>query len=250
MLRYLEPAIYQKSKGLVATAYSNDTREVLIMSHLPKVKFIADRIAAKLPPSVERDDLYGAGIIGLIDAVERFDDSRGVAFTTFAEMRVRGAILDSLRSLDWASRSTRRRAREVRATFVQLEQENGRTATEDEAAVRMKISVKELRETLQDVRGLQMTNLDERDDETGISLADNICDTSASQLEEIESTQQRRLLELAIDKLPERERQVIALYYLEELTMKEIAEVMGVTESRISQLKSQAAARLRASLPK
>ena len=218
------------------------------MSHLPKVKFIADRIAAKLPPSVERDDLYGAGVIGLIDAVERFDNSRGVAFTTFAEMRVRGAILDNLRSLDWASRSTRRRAREVQAASAQLEQENGRAATETEVAAQMKISVTELRESLQDIRGLRVSTLDECDEETGISLADNICDTSASQLEKIEIAEQRRLLSIAVDKLPERERQVIALYYLEEMTMKEIAEVLGVTESRVSQLKSQAAARLRKNL--
>ncbi len=246
---YSSLAMYKRLKGFASDSYTHDAREILIMSHLPKVKFIADRIAAKLPPSIERDDLYGAGVIGLIDAVERFDDSRGVAFTTFAEMRVRGAILDNLRSLDWASRATRRRAREVQAAYAQLEQENGRAAAESEVAEQMKISITELRETLQDIRGLRITNLDERDEVTGLSFSDLISDSAISPLERLEDTEHRRLLALAVDKLPERERQVIALYYLEELTMKEISEVLGVTESRVSQLRTQAAARLRANLP-
>jgi RNA polymerase sigma factor FliA len=249
MLRY-SPSAYQSPNPYLAGQYSADARETLIIDHLPKVRYIADRIAAKLPPSVERDDLYGAGVIGLIDAVERYDESRGVAFTTFAEMRVRGAILDNLRSLDWASRSSRRRAREIQAAYAKLEQTFGRPATEEEVAADMKIPVAELRETLQEIRGLKITNLDECDEETGLSLAEMIADRSATQLDTLERTQQRQRLAKAIDKLPERERQVIALYYVKELTMKEIAEVLGVTESRVSQLKSQAAARLRATLSK
>jgi RNA polymerase sigma factor FliA len=249
MLRY-SPSTYQNPNPYLAGQYSADARETLIIDHLPKVRYIADRIAAKLPPSVERDDLYGAGVIGLIDAVERYDESRGVAFTTFAEMRVRGAILDNLRSLDWASRSSRRRAREIQAAYSKLEQTYGRPATEDEVATEMKIAVAELRESLQEIRGLKITNLDECDEETGLSLAEMIADRSATQLDTLERTQQRQRLCKAIEKLPERERQVIALYYVKELTMKEIAEVLGVTESRVSQLKSQAAARLRATLSK
>lgn len=252
MLQYSAPTIYQKFSGYAPagdTVAANE-RETLITTYLPKVKYIADRIAARLPPSVERNDLYGAGVVGLIDAVERFDASRGVAFTTFAEMRVRGAILDNLRALDWASRTTRRRAREVQAAYAALEQEQGRSATEEEVALRMKISLPELRETLQDMRGLAITNLDERDSETGLSFSEMVSDNSISPLEQIEKNQLRRLLAGAIDKLPERERQVIALYYLEELTMKEIGEVLGVTESRVSQLRSQAIVRLRANLPK
>src|SRR5438094_782669 len=130
MLSTSAPAIYKKVNTQPSQAYSPDERERLIMSHLSKVKFIADRIAVKLPPSVERDDLYGAGVIGLIDAVERFDSTRGIAFTTFAEMRVRGAILDNLRLLDWASRTTRRRAREVQAAYNDLESEKGRAVTD------------------------------------------------------------------------------------------------------------------------
>lgn len=248
MFRYSTRATYQTSTPLIVDRSSADARETLIIEHLPKVKYIADRMAAKLPPSVERDDLYGAGVIGLIDAVERYDESRGVAFTTFAEMRVRGAILDNLRSLDWAPRSSRKRAREIQAAYSKLEQEAGRPATEEEVATCMKISVAELRDALQEIRGLKITNLDECDEGTGLSLAEIISDKSATQLDRIEKKQQRQILANAIDKLPERERQIIALYYVEELTMKEIAEVLGVTESRVSQLKSQAAARLRAAV--
>ncbi len=220
------------------------------MSHLGKVKYIADRFAAKLPPSVEREDLYGAGVVGLIDAVERFDASRGIAFTTFAEMRVRGAILDNLRSLDWASRSTRRRAREVQKAFAEVEQELGRAATEEEVAEKMQIPLVELHENLRDMCGLTLANLDERDETTGLSLAELISDTNVLQHENLENGQQRRLLARAIDKLPERERQVVALYYIEELNMKEIGACLGVTESRVSQLRTQAIVRLRNYLSK
>lgn len=245
MLQYSAPTIYKKINAYAQIGFDQSERDYLITSHLPKVKYIADRIAAKLPPSVERDDLYGAGVVGLIDAVERFDASRGIAFTTFAEMRVRGAILDNLRALDWASRSTRRRAREVQAVYAELEQEKGRPAAEEEVAERLKISLAELHETLQNIRGLSLTNLDDRDEETGLSIAEMVSDKTASALDLLEESQRRKLLAKAIGKLPERERQVIALYYTEELTMKEIGEVLGVTESRVSQLRTQAVLRLR-----
>lgn len=247
---YQQPTIYQKPKAYAVAAYSAGEREALITAHLGKVKYIADRLAAKLPPSVEREDLYGAGVIGLIDAVERFDASRGIAFTTFAEMRVRGAILDNLRSLDWASRSTRRRAREVQTAFAEVEQEQGRAATEEEVAAKLRIPLAELRENLRDMRGLTLANLDERDETTGLSLAELISDTNAFRHEDLEKNQQRRRLAKAIDDLPEKERQVIALYYVEELTMKEIGEVLSVSESRVSQLRTQAIVRLRNILSK
>ncbi len=220
-------------------------RENLINSHLSKVKYIADRIASKLPPTVERDDLYGAGVIGLLDAIERFDASRGIAFTTFAEMRVRGAILDSLRALDWASRTMRRRGREVQAAFAAVERQHGRTATEEEVAAHLKINIRELRDLLQSLNGLTLIDLDERNEDTGLTAMEMVLDDSASPLEKFEENERRKVLTRAIDHLPERERQVIALYYLEELTMKEIGAVLGVTESRISQLRTQALLRLR-----
>ena len=229
---------------------SPEEREALITQHLPKVKYIADRMAAKLPPSVERDDLYGAGVVGLIDAVERFDASRGVAFTTFAEMRVRGAILDNLRSLDWASRNSRRRAREIQETFSAIEKEKGGSATEEEVAAQMQIPLSDLRDALREMRGLTLMNLDEPESSTGLRFSELISAQTNSPLEDLEQSEHRQMLAEAIDRLPAKERQVIALYYLEELNMKETGAVLGVSESRVSQLRTQAVIRLRANLQK
>ena len=250
MLQYSTATTYQKSNAYAPIGFRENERENLIASHLGKVKYIADRLAAKLPPSVERDDLYGAGVIGLIEAVDRFDGARGIAFSTFAELRIRGAILDNLRSLDWASRSARRRSREIQNAYSQVEQEMGRAASEEEVALKMNVPLAELREIMQELRGLKVTDLDERDEETGLSAMDMVLDTAISPLEKIEENQRRLQLAGAIDKLPEKERQVVALYYVEELTMKEIGEVLGVTESRVSQLRTQAIVRLRSGLTK
>ncbi len=245
MYQYSTQTTFMKQKGYATQTYSVSDRDALITSHLGKVKYIADRLAAKLPPSVEHDDLYGAGVVGLIDAVERFDASRGIAFTTFAEMRVRGAILDNLRSIDWASRSIRRRARDIQTAYAEVEQELGHTATDDEIAKKMQIPLSELQENFRDISGLTITNLDERDEVTGLSLAEMVSDTKISQHECLENNQRKRQLAQAIENLPKRERQVIALYYVEELTMKEIGEVLEVTESRVSQLRTQAIIHLR-----
>lgn len=244
MLQYLPKTPYQQPAGSIGGTAA-DERERLITAHLTKVRYIADRIAAKLPATIDRNDLYGAGVLGLLDAVDRFDASRGIAFTTFAEMRVRGAILDNLRSLDWASRSMRRRAREVQNAFAEVEKAKGQTATEEEVAAYLKIPLSELREILQDIRALTVTDLDETEEETGLTLLEKIQDESASPLEQFETAQQRKLLAQAIAKLPERERQIVALYYKEELTMKEIGMVLGVSESRVSQMRTQAILRLR-----
>lgn len=250
MLQVTAPQNFQKLAQYKSVAQMEIDRETLIMTHLSKVKYIADRIAAKLPSSVERDDLYGAGVIGLIDAVERYDPSRGVAFTTFAEMRVRGAILDNLRSLDWASRTVRRRAREVQNAYGQIEKLKGAPATEEEVAMHLRMPLKELHNILREISGLNVTDLDEQDEKTGLSLMDTIYDTGASPFEAYEESERRQRLSEVVDKLPERERQVIALYYVEELNMKEIGAVLGITESRVSQLRTQAVVRMRANLAK
>ena len=250
MLQYTTSTGYQYAKHALPCGSDGDEREALILAHLPKVKYIADRFAAKLPPSVTRDDLYGAGVVGLIDAVERYDASRGVAFTTFAELRVRGAILDNLRSLDWASRATRRRSRELQAAYTHIEQQNQRPATEMEVAAHLNIPVAEVVETLQDLRGLAVTALDERDEDSGLCAIDTVKDKGPSPFDQLETAEQRQRLAEAVEALPERERQVVAMYYLNELTMKEIGEVLGVTESRVSQLRTQAVVRLRAALAK
>jgi RNA polymerase sigma factor for flagellar operon FliA len=250
MLPYSPTTTYSKAGRLSKNNYRDNEEEVLITSHLPKVKYLADRMAMKLPPSIEKDDLYGAGVLGLIDAAKRFDKSRGIAFTTFAETRIRGAILDSLRALDWASRSIRKRARDVQAAFSKVEQEKGRTATEEEVAEHLEIPLDELRKILQEVRGLTLSNLDDRDEESGLSLMDRISDSKASPLDQFEKSERRKLVAKAIGKLPEREKKVIALYYSEELTMKEIGAILDITESRVSQLRTQAIIRLRNSISK
>jgi RNA polymerase sigma factor for flagellar operon FliA len=250
MLRRSPTKGYKQSALPKSDALTGDQRDTLITEHLSKVKYIADRMAAKLPPSVEKDDLYGAGVLGLLDAVERFDASRGIAFTTFAEMRVRGAILDSLRALDWASRSARRRAREIQDAFSDVEQIKGRAATEEEVAEYLKIPLSDLHSILQEIRGLTLGNLDEPEEGTGLSLIDTVSDGGYSPLEYFERSEKRKLLAKFIDRLPEKERKVIALYYLEELNMKEIGVVLNVSESRVSQLRTQAILRLRANIAK
>jgi len=213
------------------------------------VKFIVERIAARLPRTIDREDLIGAGLLGLLDATAKYDPSRGVQFKTYAELRVRGAILDSLRGLDWASRSARQRARDVEAAYRALEQKHGRPASEDEVAEFMRIPLSELQALLSELRWLTITRLDEEDDDGRGSLASQIADdperTPAALFERAE---ERRQLVAAIDRLPERERQVVALYYTEELTMKEIGAVLGITESRVCQIHTQAVLHLRAAL--
>jgi RNA polymerase sigma factor FliA len=221
-------------------------REALIESHLPQVRFLAERLAAKLPPSVELNDLIGAGVLGLLDAVDKFDPSKGVKFKTYAETRVRGAILDSLRDLDWAPRSVRRRAREVEAAYQQVEQRRGHATEEDVASV-LGISIGEFQRLLQDLRGLTITGLDVYDEDN--ELKQQVpADPAPTPLASYETTELRELLSRSIDRLSERARQVLALYYVEELTMKEIGAVLKITESRVSQIHTQAVISLRASL--
>ena len=222
-------------------------REQLVEAHLSQVKFIAERLAAKLPPSVDLDDLMGAGMLGLLDAVDKFDPLKGVLFRTYAEMRVRGAMLDSLRDLDWAPRSMRRRAREIEAAYVEAERTRGRATDADVASV-LGMPVNEFQTLLGQLRGLTVTALDALDEEENGRNQPLASDASQTPLAVYERNEASTNLADAIDRLPNRERQVIALYYVEELTMKEIGAVLGVTESRVSQIHTQAVIRLRSCL--
>jgi RNA polymerase sigma factor for flagellar operon FliA len=223
-------------------------RDALIEAHLPHVKYVAERLAAKLPPWVDINDLIGAGMLGLLDAVDKFDPSKGVMFKTYAEMRVRGAILDSLRDLDWAPRSMRRRAREVEAAYQQVERTKGHATEVDVAAV-LGIPVSEFQTLLGELRGLTVMELDAVDEDVnGGGASYMLADTRNTPLALYETAEVRECLTRSVDRLPERERQVVALYYVEELTMKEIGAVLGVTESRVSQIHTQAMIRLRNSL--
>lgn len=223
-------------------------RDSLTEAHMQLVKFTADRLAAKLPPMVDRDDLIGAGMIGLLDAVDKFDPARGVLFKTYAEMRVRGAMLDSLRTLDWAPRSMRRQGRAITTAYAELEQTLNRPAREEEVATKMGIPLAELRRIMNDLNGLSITALDQSDDDQGTAATRVAIDPAQTPLALYERSELRESLARAIDALPKRDREVVALYYLEELSMKEIGSVLGVTESRVSQIHSQAVLRLRSAL--
>ena len=242
-LQTYTPAKY----NCAAAGYARVNRESLIEAHLPQVKFIAERLATKLHPSVELDDLIGAGMLGLLDAVEKYNPEKGVLFKTYAETRVRGAMLDSLRGLDWAPRSMRRRAREVEAAYIEAERTRGRANDSDVAAV-MGISISKFHSILSDLRGLTITGFNSDEDDENGNAQHVTADPDQTPLALCERAEIQERLADAIDRLPRRERQVVALYYLEELTMREIGSVLGVTESRVSQIHTQAVVRLRACL--
>ena len=212
---------------------------------------MAGRISINLPPNVELNDLINDGILGLIDAIEKYDDDRGVKFETYAITRINGAILDALRALDWVPRAVRQRARELERTYQELEIELGRAATTDEVADRMGITGKELDTVMQKVRGTTILSLEEfLPNEKGyeIPLLDTLRDDNDDVTSEVEMREIKTSLIQAVDALPPQERTVISLYYFEGLTLKEIKGVLGVSESRVSQIHAQAVIHLRAKL--
>jgi RNA polymerase sigma factor FliA len=224
-------------------------RERLILEHMPQVRLIARRIHDRLPGSISLDDLVSTGVVGLISAIDRYDPTQGVKLKTYAEYKIRGAILDSLRQMDWAPRQQRRRARMIETASNQLEQDLGREATEEELAGRLGISLNEYQDWAADSHGLTVGSLDLSWEEPGSELVNQLPDTEQhwpSRL--LEKSELNRLLVQAVDRLPYPERTVLSLYYMEELTLREIATVMEVHESRVSQLKTQGVKRLRAHL--
>ncbi|HEX16469.1 MAG TPA: FliA/WhiG family RNA polymerase sigma factor [Deltaproteobacteria bacterium] len=230
------------------------SREDLILEYIPLVKYLAQRIASRLPQNVELEDLINAGVIGLIDAVEKYDPSKRIKFRTYAEFRIKGAIFDELRSQDVLPRSWRQKIKELEEAYLRLEQRLGRTPTEEEVAEEMHISIEEFHQSLKEVRSINFLSMDGLIDPTCADkgrLRDILMDPEEKDpLEVLGLAELREILAKAIDELPERHRLVVALYYYEELTMKEIAEVLGVSESRISQIHSQAILSLRAKLKK
>jgi RNA polymerase sigma factor FliA len=229
-------------------------RERLVVAYSPMVKFVAGRLGAGLPSHVEDADLISYGLVGLIGAIERFEPERGIKFETFAMTRIRGAIIDELRSLDWVPRSVRSRAREIEAAQAKLEHELQRAPTEAELASKLNLTEEELQSALLEIANSSVYALDELwtvSDSSGdqVSLLDTIADDSAADPQEaLASTEVKDLLTEAIGGLPEREQLVVALYYYENLTLREIGEVLGVTESRVSQLHTKAVMRLKSSL--
>ncbi len=229
-------------------------RERLVVAYSPLVKFVAGRLGAGLPSHVEDADLISYGLMGLIGAIERFEPERGIKFETFAMTRIRGAIIDELRSLDWVPRSVRSRAREIEAAQSKLEHELQRAPTEEELAHKLGTSVEELQSSLLEIANSSVYALDELwtvSDSSGdqVSLLDTIPDDGAADPQEaLDSSEVKDRLTEAIGSLPEREQLVVALYYYEHLTLREIGEVLGVTESRVSQLHTKAILRLKARL--
>jgi RNA polymerase sigma factor for flagellar operon FliA len=237
--------------------YKNESderaRERLVVAYSPLVKFIAGRMASGLPAHVEEADLVSYGLLGLIGAIERYELDRDVKFETFAVARVKGAIIDELRSLDWVPRSVRSRARGIEKANAELEAKLGRAPTDEEMAERLDMDVDDFHDALLEIANSSLLALDDlwtfADPEGGgsqISVLDTIRDPQAADPEtEAQTTELKDRLADAIESLPERERLVVALYYYENLTLREIGEILGVTESRVSQLHTKAVLSLR-----
>lgn len=226
--------------------YQEQQREQQIIHNLPLVKYLAARMLTRLPSHVELNDLVNYGIIGLMDAVDKYDPSRGVKFKTYAELRIRGSILDGLREEDWVPRSYRKRQRELERTYRRLETELGRSAGDEEVAEALGISLDEYYALLDMLRGVSLGQFEyvERDSEE--NLIEYIPDRDEnSPTYIVEKKEIKKLLAESIDRLPEKERMVLSLYYYEGLTMKEVGKVLGITESRVSQLHSKAVLRMR-----
>jgi RNA polymerase sigma factor for flagellar operon FliA len=227
---------------------SGTARDQLILEHLPQVKLIARRIHDRLPGSISLDDLVSAGVVGLISAIDRYDSRHDVKLKTYAEYKIRGAILDSLRGLDWAPRQQRRRSRLIEQAIAALEQEHQRTPDESEIAERLGLSVSVYQEWLAEARGLTLGSLEGAgEDADGVDLLRYIADSDQKLPSEIlERAELERALAQAIERMPKVERTVLSLYYYEEMTLREVAKILDLHESRVSQLKTQAIFRLRA----
>ena len=226
-------------------------RERLILEHLPQVRLIARKIQERLPENIALEDLVSTGVIGLISAIDNFDPAHNVKLKTYAEYKIRGAILDSLRGLDWAPRQKRRKAKQIEAAIVAVEQRFQRPPTEEEIAARLDISLDEYHQWLVEIRGLNIASLEYAGQEQGRDLLHYIPDTEEDLPSALlERSELQRLLAEGIRQIPAIEQTVLGLYYGEELTLREIAQIVQLHESRISQLKSQAILRLRADIEK
>ncbi|HEX3571269.1 MAG TPA: FliA/WhiG family RNA polymerase sigma factor [Acidobacteriaceae bacterium] len=235
-------------------AEANDTsdveRERMLLEHLPAVRYVARRIHGRLPQHVELDDLVSAGVVGLIDAFSKFDHTKKVQFKSYAQFRIRGAILDSLRMLDWSPRELRRKGRAVEEAIRTVTQQRGRAPAEQEIAAEMGLELPEYQQLLGDLRGLEIGSLHvERSEDSGDEELAYIPGAPEDDpLFRCLQGEMRERLAKAIDELPEKDRLVLTLYHYENLTMKEIGQMLGLVESRISQIHSSAVVRLRTSL--
>jgi RNA polymerase sigma factor FliA len=229
-------------------------RDRLILTYAPLVKYVAGRLGSGLPAHVDEGDLVSYGLLGLIAAIERYDPDRDVKFETYAIARIKGSILDELRAMDWVPRSVRSRAREIERAIADLESKLGRAPSDEEIATKIGISQEELEDSLTDISRSSIAALDELWTVSGsggdqIALIDTIEDESVPDPQSaMSATEMKEAIADAIARLPEREKLVVTLYYYEDLTLREIGEVLGVTESRVSQLHTKAILRLKARL--
>jgi len=215
------------------------------------VKFVVDRVAISLPTFCDKNDIYSSGVLGLIDAVDKYDPESGVKFETYASSRVRGAILDGLRSLDWVPRSVRRKVYELQSVFYELEHRMGRTPSDTEVAQELDLSMEEYNKLVTDASFITLVSLDEiifpEEGAKSVSLADMVPDKESRQpLSEAATKEAKEIIVAALQGLPEQERIVLALYYYEEMTLKEIGLALELTESRVSQIHTKAIIKLRA----
>tara|TARA_Y100001934_G_scaffold230243_1_gene277714 strand:- start:612 stop:1370 length:759 start_codon:yes stop_codon:yes gene_type:complete len=231
---------------------SVENREAVIKEYSPMIKYVANRIAMRLPPHIEIDDLVSVGVLGLIDAIDKYDASRGAKFKTYAEFRVRGAILDELRSMDWVPRSVRQKASALETVIQKLQNKLGRPPEDDEVANELGMSMGELFNTMNETKSMPILSLEDlgiaKESGEQQSLLDCLAGKGDDPQTSLRLNELKGIIAKAIDVLPEKERLMISLYYYEELTMKEIGEVLGITESRVSQIHSKAVYRLRSKL--
>ena len=238
--------IYRKTRD-------TSIRDFFVKQYAPLVKYVAGKVAIGMPHNVEFDDLVGFGVFGLFDAIDKFDPAKHVKFKTYAVTRIRGSIFDELRSIDWVPRSVRQKSREVEDTIRSLESRLGRAATDEEIAKAMSMDVEEFQALILKISSTSILSLNDvwysGEDDDQISIVESIESPSSMNPDTIvEREEVKRVIVEAISELPDKEKKVLILYYYEDLTLKEIGHVLGVTESRISQLHTKAIMRLRSKL--
>lgn len=227
-------------------------KDKLIMEYAPLIKFIAQKIAVRLPSNIELDDLISSGVIGLMDAIEKYDPTRDNKFKTYAEFRIRGSILDELRAQDWVPRSVRDKSKMLDRTFVNLEAELGRSPTDEEVCEKLDITIEEFHDLVNQVRPVSVLSIDDAatfsnvDKKSILNLLEG-CKLN-NPFNQLNLKSVKEVVTKSIEDLPERQRLVLSLYYYEDLNLKEIGKILRVTESRVSQLHAQAITRLRAKL--
>lgn len=235
--------------SIAATCPAADARQQMILRYAPLVRQVVGRIMVVLPRTVDKEDMLGYGTVGLIEAVDRFDPGLGVSFESFAAERIRGSVIDALRAADWIPRSSRKRARDIQRTFLALEEQLGRAPTDQEVAESLGLTLAQLHRAMADAV-CTIVSLERpvrlADEDSSMTLMDCVSDAAAGPGQEVEQRELRQLIYDALERLEERERLILSLYYEQSLTLREIGQVMEISESRVWQLHARAITRIRA----